>query len=267
MMLRKPHRQRTQAAQRQKHIVRSGADAEQPDRLRDHRPRLRVGRDGAEHDVGMAADIFGRGLQADIDALIERTMKQRGGPGVVVDHQRAACMRDRRDGRDVGHFEGLRARRLDQNGAGVRLEQAGDAGADQGIEIAGLDAVAGQHAVAEIARRPVDIVADQHMIAGFQHRKQGGADRRQARGRETDARALRAFERHQRVLQRPGGRRAVAAVLKFAAMGMQIVRGRIEHGGTVDHGRINETFLRLGVAARRHQRGFSSQRVRSLVIA
>ena len=139
--------------------------------------------------------------------------------------------------------------------------------ADQGIEIAGLDAVAGQHAVAEIARRPVDIVADQHMIAGLQHRQQGGADRRQARGRKTDAGALRAFERHQRILQRPGGRRAVAAVLELAAMGMQIIRGRIKHGGTVDHGRIDETLLRLGVAARGYQRGFSSQRVRSLIIA
>ena len=102
-------------------------------------------------------------------------MIQRRRPGVVVDHQRAARMRDRGDGRDVGHFEGLRAGRLDQNGAGVRLEQVGDAGADQGIEIAGLDAVAGQHAVAEIARGPVGIVADQQMIAGLQHRQQGGA--------------------------------------------------------------------------------------------
>jgi len=79
--------------------------------------------------------------------------------------------------------------------------------------------------------------------------------------------AVRAFERHQRFLQRPGGRRAVAAVLKFTAVGMQIVRGRIQHGGTVDHGRIDEPLLRVGVAAGRHQRGFRAQRVRPPVIA
>ena len=33
-MLRQPHRERAQAAQRQKHVIGSGADAEQPDRLR-----------------------------------------------------------------------------------------------------------------------------------------------------------------------------------------------------------------------------------------
>ena len=137
-----------------------------------------------------------------------------------------------------------------------------DAGADQGIEIAGFDAVAGQHAVAEIARRAVGIVADQDMIAGLQHREQGGGDRRQARGRKPDARALRAFERHQRLLQRLRGRGSAAAILELAAMGVQIVRRRIEHGGTVDHRRIDESFLRLGVAARRHQRGFGLLRLR-----
>ena len=151
--------------------------------------------------------------------------------------------------------------RFDQHGPGVGLEQGGDAGADQRIEIGGLDAVAGQQAVAEIAGRTVGVVADQKMIAGLQHREQGGGDRRQAGGRDTDARALRAFERHQRLLQRLGGRRSVAAILELAAMGMQVLGGRIEHGGAVDDGRIDESLLRLGVAARRHQRGFGLQRL------
>ena len=108
---------------------------------------------------------------------------------------------------------------------------------------------------------PIDVVADQQMIAGLQHREQGGGDRRQARGRDADAGALRAFQRHQRVLQRPGGRRAVAAILELAAMGMQVLGGRIEHGGTVDHRRIDESLLRLGVAAGGHQPGFGLLRV------
>ena len=144
------------------------------------------------------------------------------------------------------------------------LNSCGDAGADQGIEIAGFDAIAGEHAVAEIAGRAVGVVADQQVIAGLQHREQGGGDRRQARGRKADARALRAFERHQRLLQRLGGRGSAAAILELAAMGVQVVGGRIEHGRAVDDRRIDEALLRLGVASGRHQRGFGPARVRCL---
>ena len=175
-------------------------------------------------------------------------------------------MRHRGDGGNVGHLEGLRAGRLDQHRPGVRLEQVFDAGADQGIEIGGLDAIAGEHAVAEIARRPVDVVTDQKMIAGLEHREQGGGDRGKARRREPDAGALRAFQRHQHLLQRPGGRRAVAAVLELAAMGVQVFGGRIEHGGTVEDRRIDKTLLGLGVAARRHQSGFGLLRVGRSVV-
>ena len=266
MMLRKPHRERAQAAQREKHVVRSRADAEQPDRLGNQRPGLGVGRNGAEHDVGMPADIFGRGLNADVDALIQRAVKQRGRPGVVVDHERAACMRDGSDRGNIGHFERLRAGRFDQYRPGVRPEQFGDACADHGIEIGGFDAVAREQSVAEISRGAVGIVADQEMIAGLQHRKQGRGDRRQTRGRNSDARALRAFERHQRLLQRLGGRGAAAAILELAAMSVQIFGGRIEHGGAVDDRGIDESFLRPGVAARGYQRGFCLLRDRSPVV-
>ena len=261
-MLRHPHRKRTQPPQRQEYVVGAGTDAEQINRLGDQRPCLGVGRNGAEHDVGMAADIFGRRLHADIDALIQRAMIQRRRPGVVVDDKRATCMRDRCDRGNVGHFEGLRARGFDQHRPGIGLEQAGDAGADQRIEIADLDAVTGEDAIAEIAGGTIGIVADQQVIAGLQHREQGGGDRGQARGRDTDAGALRAFERHQRLLQCLGGRGSPPAILEFAAMGMQIRCVRIQHGGTVDDGRIDEALLRLGVAARRHQDGFGLERAR-----
>ena len=88
----------------------------------------------------------------------------------------------------------MRAGRLDQHRLGVGLEQAFDPGADKWVEIADLDAVAGEHAVAEIARGAVDVVGHQHMIAGAQHREQGGGDRGQPRRRQPDAGALRAFQ-------------------------------------------------------------------------
>ncbi len=133
--------------------------------------------------------------------------------------------------------------------------------ADQRIEIGGLDAIAGQQAVAEIARGPVHIVADQDVVARLAHREQGGRDRRKSGGRKADAGALRPFQRHQRVLQRAGGRRTVAAILVFAPMGVEILGGRIKHRGTVHHRRIDEPLLRLGVAACRHQSGFGLLRV------
>ena len=204
----------------------------------------------------MAADIFGGGLHPNVDALIERTVKQRRGPGVVVDHERALRMRDISDGGDVGHLEGLRARRLDQHRPGVGLEQSFDAGTDQRIEKIGLDAVAGEHVVAEIARRPVDIVGHQQMIAGLEHREQGGRDRRQPRGNQPDAGALRAFQRHQHVLERARGRRALAPIGELAAMGVQVGGGRVQHGGTVENRRIDKALLGLAVAACRDQAGF-----------
>ena len=60
-------------------------------------------------------------------------------------------MGDGGDGGDIAHFKRLRAGRLDQHRLGVGLEQAFDGGTDQRIEIADLDAVTGQHAVAEVA--------------------------------------------------------------------------------------------------------------------
>ena len=178
IMLREPHRERAGAAQRQEDVVGPGADAKQADALGEQRPRLRVRRDRAEHDVGMAADIFGGGLHADVDTLVERAVKQGRRPGVVVDDERAPRMCDFGDGGDVAHFKRLRAGRFHQHCLGVGLEQAFDCSADQWIEIADLDAVAGEHAVAEVSRGAVDVVGHQHMIAGAQHRKQGGGDRR-----------------------------------------------------------------------------------------
>jgi hypothetical protein len=99
------------------------------------------------------------------------------------------------------------------------------------------------------------------MIAGLENRQQRRADGRQSGRGEANAGALRAFQRHQHVLQRPGGRRAVPAVLELAAMGVQIIRGRVKHGGTMDHRRIDKAFLRLGVTACRHQSGFGFLRV------
>ena len=164
-----------------------------------------------------------------------------------------------------GIVEGSRARRLDQHRARIRLEQFFDTGADHWIVVGGLDAIAGEQAVAEIARGPVDVVADQDVVAGLQHREQRRGNRGKARWRETDAGALWAFQLHQHVLQRPRGRRAVPSILVFGAVGVEVFRRRIEHRGAVKHRRIDKTLLRLGIAAGPHQSGFGLLRVRRIV--
>ncbi len=83
-MLLEPHRHGAQAAQREEDVV--GADAD------DRAVRcaflsagnaLRVGRHAAEHDVGVAADIFGAGLDRDVDAFLERLEIEWRCPGIV----------------------------------------------------------------------------------------------------------------------------------------------------------------------------------------
>ena len=76
-------------------------------------------------------------------------------------------MRDRGDRRNVLHLERQRARRLGEHRARVGLEQLRDIRAEQRIVVGRLDAEALQHRVAEIARRPVDGVGDQQVIAGL----------------------------------------------------------------------------------------------------
>src|SRR4051794_34507615 len=93
LMLREPNRKRPQATYRKENVVRSSADAKELDGVRYHRPALGIRRNRAEHDVGMAADIFGGGLDADIDALIERAVKQRRRPRVVINDQRTTRLR------------------------------------------------------------------------------------------------------------------------------------------------------------------------------
>ena len=91
----------------------------------------------------------------------------------------------------------------------------GDAGADHRIVIAGRDAEALEHVVAEGPGRPVGAVDHQQLVAGREHREQGAGDRGRAGRIEPGHRRAR-LELGQRLAQRPGRRRAVAAVMEDA---------------------------------------------------
>ena len=173
-----------------------------------------VGRDGAEQHVGMAGRIFRRGVDRDVDAMVERAEIERRRPGVVHHDDRAACMRGLGDRRNVLHLERVGARRFGEHDLGVRLHQRGDAGADMRVVILDLDAEPLQHRVGEIAGRddrPKSTIS--RWSPADRKAEQRHGDRRQAR--RDDDRAGRAFQRVDRLGQRVGGRRAARAVGVF----------------------------------------------------
>ncbi len=181
MMLREAHRKRAQPTQCQKHVVRSGADAEQLDAVADERPRLCIGCNSAEHDVGMPADIFGRRLNADIDALAPASGETAASPRYCrrSPEHRVACA--------AAAMVGMSGISNDcEPGASTitalvfGLNSSAMPAPDQRIVIGCLNSVPGKHSVAEISCGPVNVIADEDMIACLQHRQQCRRNRRQA---------------------------------------------------------------------------------------
>ncbi len=190
MLVRQPHTHAAQPALRQVGVVGSNAQAELVLGIAQALPVVGVGRHRPEHDVGMATDIFGAGLDREVDAFLECAEIERRCPGIVHQHDRAAGMGGSGNRRDVLHFERQRARRLDEHCAGVGLDQCVDAAADQRIVVGGGDAVAFEQAVAELARRQIDAVGHQDVVAGLEHREQGERNCRKARRGERHARRI-----------------------------------------------------------------------------
>src|SRR6202048_2915320 len=114
----------------------------------------------------MSADIFGAGLDREVDALFQRAEIKRARPGVLHEEQCACGMYGSCNGRNVLDFERERARRLDEYATGIRFHQPGDVGADHRIVIRRLDPVALEHVVAELASGEIYTVGDEHMVTG-----------------------------------------------------------------------------------------------------
>ena len=114
------------------------------------------------------------------------------------------------DGRNILHLHRAGAGQLDPDQLDGLVDQIGDAGADQRIVDAIVDAARLQVFGAEAAHRRVDMVGDQHLVARHQHREHDDGDGSLARGHEHGAHA--AMERGELRLQRAGRRRAVQPV-------------------------------------------------------
>ena len=232
-------------------IVRPGAVAQVVGLTFDLLVQVGGNRNGPQHGVGMADDVLGRGLNRNVDAVLERLEIESGAPGVVHDHLRAAGMGGLDDRRDVLHLEGLRTGRLDEHDPGLGTHQVGDPGADLRIEIGRLDAEAFEKGIAEPAGRKVDTVGDQHVVARSQERQHRGGDGRQP-GRQ-DHGTFAAFKRGNRLFERERRRRALTAVVeeleRFVARGFQFGDRRKGYGRSVVNRWINDPEILFGPPA------------------
>ena len=135
---------------------------------------------------------------------------ERGRPGVVEHHYRAARVGRRGDRGDVLDLEGQRSRRLGEHDRRRRAQQRGDARADERIVVGDVDAEASQVKVAETARRPVDRIDHQHVVARLGECEQRQRRRREA-GRDGERRVA-ALQLRDRGLQVGDRRHAVQPV-------------------------------------------------------
>ncbi len=205
----------------------------------------------------MAHDVFGGGVDDDVDAVAQRLLEQGRRPGIVEHHQRAGGVGRGGDGRDVLDLEGQRPRRFQVDDAGVGPDELGDAGADQRVVVGGGDAEAAEQTVAQGAHRGVYAVAHQDVIAAGEERHQRDIDRGQAGGQRD--RFLAAFERRDRLLEGKGGRRAVAPVVDMAVAvlerGFERRNAGKKHGRGVIDRRVDDAVIVRGTVARMAEQG------------
>ena len=143
---------------------------------------------GAAHeDVGMAADIFGQGLDRQIDAVVEWLEIEAGGPGVVHQGEDAALPGQASDGRGVLHVEGQGAWRLKHDQAGGRAGHGDEiVGRGRWLVVANGHAEPREHPIAEPSGGIVGRVGDENLVAGLEHAQHGAGEGGEARGEEAD---------------------------------------------------------------------------------
>ncbi len=196
----------------------------------------------------MADDVFGRRLDRYVYPVLERPEVERGRPRVIHQQPQVALGGDARDGGDVLHLEGLRAWALGEDEARIGAHQLGDPGTDERIVVRRLDAELGQHVVAELARRLIDAVDHENVVAGFDEGEDGGADRLIAGcGQRCRGAAL---DLGNGLLHSLDGRRARASVGVFLVAVPQLLDGREEDGRAAVDRRVDEAIIVMRRAPR-----------------
>jgi hypothetical protein len=165
----------------------------------------------AKHDIGMAADVFGRRQDADVDPGRNGGEQQGRRPGVIDQGHDALIPRNGTNGGDVLDLHGQGARTFEQDSAGLVADHLVDPGADQGMVVSGRNPEPLQERVAELAGRAVDAVRDQQFVAVSEDGEQRGGYGRQSRGEQCCS--LRTgLQFGQCFRKRPMGRRALEPI-------------------------------------------------------
>ena len=163
----KTQMQGAQPAQRQRRVIGTGADGEGVEgRAQLLRP-MGVGGDQADQQIGVAGEIFGAGVNREIDSMRMGREEQGRRPGVVEDNADIFLMRGGGDGGHILHLHRLRAGRLQQHRRRLRPDQLRNVAADLRIVIIRGHAKALENCVAEGAGRLIGGIDDENMRAGM----------------------------------------------------------------------------------------------------
>ena len=264
-----PDRERAHAAEREPAIIGARILAEGERRSPHPLPVLvGAGGDGAEQQVGMAADIFRQRLQRDIDAMGEG-LEEMDAPGIVHQHLDAAGMGGLGQRRHVLHLEAVAAGALQkQNPRRRAAHQAEGGGIDGRRVVGGGDAETAQHGVAKMPRWAIDTVRHQAVITGFEigHQREGAGG--EARGDDLAARA--ALDLGDRVLEGEMGRRPEQAIDQrlfepMAAGGGAVGAGGVEHRRAAHQGWVDEAVGARRGAPDLNEAGIGAERRARLV--
>ena len=183
---REPRRQRAQAAQARGSSRRCDAVTPMSVHSRCSAGASRsLVEDQPQQHVGVPADVLGRRVHRDVDAMVERRGSRTASPSVLSITTRAPCACA------TSAIAGMSCTsKVSEPGDSVNTMRVLGRNSrsmpapTQRIVVAHVDAEARQVQVAEAARRPVDRVGDQHVVARLRQRQQ----RQRRRGRARTAR-------------------------------------------------------------------------------
>ena len=164
-------RERLDAPQREPVVERPG---HRPDRVLRERQLLGelvvAGDERAADDVGVTAEVLGRGVQDDVRAQRERLLQVGRGEGVVDDEPGPGLPRDVRDRRDVRDAQQRVGRRLAPDDPGGRPQRGPQRVDVREVDRRVLDAPRREDLVDEPERAAVGVVRDDEVVTGaYQH--------------------------------------------------------------------------------------------------
>jgi len=208
-----PQVEGAQAAQGQPRLERPGDGPSQVATALDHGVEVVVAHDDRTHlDVGMAGEVLRRGVDDEVDAVLERALEQGSGEGVVDHDVGAGFVGGSGDRRDVGDLERRVGRRLQPHQCSV------GARGDHGLGVGDVDELdphpTARLEVGELHDRAGVAVARGDDLGARSDEVEHGGDRGQT-GRE--GQAATALQGTQGLLEGGPGGVAVAAVLHLTA--------------------------------------------------